>query len=386
MLQTIEGLKLRVFDVVAQPSALSEVLDDVASGTGANAAGVADVDLSLPRLRAFVGSRLVRGLYDRQDEEPEFQSERPLYPLLATQVGRGRFASDDELLVRFSERAAPPAGISDFRSLLRDRYGVHYRVQAPLHRQEQQCVCASLLFGAGSPVAWGEATERGNQILPHLAKALAVARPFAALEERFRSVLDVLDRLALAVLISGLDGSVWLTNAAGRAILERRDALRIDRHGKLAATNAEAESTLANAFDGVRALGPGDRMAQRLCLRRAAAGGAHDPYVADCSVLRHSDFGGGERGLGVLLLLSDPDSAAHLELGPLQQAFDMTRSERAVCEMVIGGLSNAEIADQRNVSPDTVASQVKAVFRKTGCKRRSDLVHLAYRMNAPVRS
>jgi DNA-binding CsgD family transcriptional regulator len=71
-----------------------------------------------------------------------------------------------------------------------------------------------------------------------------------------------------------------------------------------------------------------------------------------------------------LLLISVPVSPA-LES---PEASTLTKAERAVVELALGGLSNAEIARRRRCSPGTVIKQVAAAYRKLGVSSRRELV------------
>jgi DNA-binding CsgD family transcriptional regulator len=71
-----------------------------------------------------------------------------------------------------------------------------------------------------------------------------------------------------------------------------------------------------------------------------------------------------------LLLISVPVSPA-LES---PEAAVLTKAERAVVDLALGGHSNAEIARRRRSSPRTVASQLAAAYRKLGIGSRRELV------------
>lgn len=80
--------------------------------------------------------------------------------------------------------------------------------------------------------------------------------------------------------------------------------------------------------------------------------------------------------------------AWHLELGDRHEEFvlfefvtsdscpraaGVTAAERVVLGLVVAGLSNAEIAARRGVSPRTVANQITSLFRKLGVHSRLEL-------------
>lgn len=51
----------------------------------------------------------------------------------------------------------------------------------------------------------------------------------------------------------------------------------------------------------------------------------------------------------------------------------LTSAEREVCGLVLRGLSNAEIAETRGTSPNTVKNQIASSFRKLGIDSRAEL-------------
>lgn len=51
----------------------------------------------------------------------------------------------------------------------------------------------------------------------------------------------------------------------------------------------------------------------------------------------------------------------------------LTTAEREVCELVLSGLTNAQIAEARRCSARTVANQCAAIFRKVGVTSRAEL-------------
>jgi DNA-binding CsgD family transcriptional regulator len=53
--------------------------------------------------------------------------------------------------------------------------------------------------------------------------------------------------------------------------------------------------------------------------------------------------------------------------------------------MIVNGASVSTIAESRNVAIDTVKSQLKSSYRKTGCKSRVELARLALKADPPVR-
>ncbi len=55
-----------------------------------------------------------------------------------------------------------------------------------------------------------------------------------------------------------------------------------------------------------------------------------------------------------------------------------------VCRLLVEGCETQTIADMRNVTAETVRTQVKSILAKTRTSKRSDVVRLALTVNLPV--
>lgn len=61
----------------------------------------------------------------------------------------------------------------------------------------------------------------------------------------------------------------------------------------------------------------------------------------------------------------------------LAQVFALTPSEEAVLAMIADGLTNAQISERRNRSPETIYTQVKTLLSKTMTQNRAQLIRMA---------
>ncbi|HEX4360649.1 MAG TPA: helix-turn-helix transcriptional regulator [Pseudonocardia sp.] len=64
----------------------------------------------------------------------------------------------------------------------------------------------------------------------------------------------------------------------------------------------------------------------------------------------------------------------------------LTRSERAVVEQLVGGLTDREIARCLGISPRTVHKHLEHVYRKLGATNRAGLIAILYRAGLAPRS
>jgi len=64
--------------------------------------------------------------------------------------------------------------------------------------------------------------------------------------------------------------------------------------------------------------------------------------------------------------------------------YDISRREADVLELLVGGMTTAQIADQLCISEGTVGDHVKSLFRKTRTNKRSELVARIFRWEGDV--
>jgi DNA-binding CsgD family transcriptional regulator len=73
------------------------------------------------------------------------------------------------------------------------------------------------------------------------------------------------------------------------------------------------------------------------------------------------------------LFISEPKAKHPLSVELLEQWFGFTAAEAQVAVDLMNGLDPEEISGRRHVSAETVRSQIKAIYEKTGVNRRGKL-------------
>ncbi len=83
-------------------------------------------------------------------------------------------------------------------------------------------------------------------------------------------------------------------------------------------------------------------------------------------------------GDAAVLMLIYPPAAAGGTLVALQRLFDLTSAEARVLALLLDDCRPREIAGELGISITTVRSHLQALFAKTGTRRQSELVALAW--------
>jgi DNA-binding CsgD family transcriptional regulator len=75
-------------------------------------------------------------------------------------------------------------------------------------------------------------------------------------------------------------------------------------------------------------------------------------------------------------ILRDTRAEIAVEIDGVAQRFGLSPAEAQVARLMAGGMERDAIAIQRGVTPETLKSQIKAIYQKTGCGREAELIAL----------
>ncbi len=206
------------------------------------------------------------------------------------------------------------------------------------------------------PLAGAEDMALGERISRHVGRALELGR----LLERDHAPSSFEAALGAApapiLLLNGAQQLVWI-NAAAEELLRAGDGLRLDRRALVATGPGDGER-LARAI-GLAAQGTN----AALMVQRAAA---PSPLVLRLLPLPRSQAAAGAR---ILIQIAQPE--AHRRFDPAEAAslFNLTPGEaRVACEICAGARTLGEVGVTLGVSVNTVKTQLKRVYDKTGAR------------------
>jgi len=209
-------------------------------------------------------------------------------------------------------------------------------------------------------------------LYPHLETALHTRRRLMTLETRVGDLETALDQMACPLILVSASLRVVLVNRSARVILDAADGL-ILRNGRLdtknSAESATLKSVLSKAVSG----------ALRLSFHHAGAMTISRPprkllqLVAAPLMHSSSPFPG---GAAALVFLTDPESAPQLPGEILQALYGLTLTETRLSLLLLEGTSLNEAAELHCVSKETVRTQIRSIYSKTGTNRQSELLTL----------
>lgn len=211
-------------------------------------------------------------------------------------------------------------------------------------------------------------------LLPHLQRALAIHRRFAALDGVSAAVAEVLDRLPFGVVLLDGRGRSLLLNRAARDAIDANDGLSLARDGSVHAAGA-THACLARLIAEACATGRGEGVAAGGTLLVTRPSGRR-AYAVLATPLRVSDRRFGEPHPVAALFVSDPERDGADPQDILCRLYGFTPAESSVAWLLLAGKRVGDITDALAVTTNTVRTHVKRLLAKTGCRTQADLVRV----------
>lgn len=212
-------------------------------------------------------------------------------------------------------------------------------------------------------------------LVPHIQRAFQISRRLTGVSLAHDAAFDALDRINTGVIL--LDQSRRIIYANGLAEIFLRDIPEIGvSDGRLTVRDPAMDRQLTYL----------------VCGALETADGQHKPSPTALAIPRDKDPPltlalapfrprwsrlNGQRALA-LVFIRDP-SRVYMDPGQLRDLFDLTRTEAAIANDLVRGLSLAQIVTARGVGAETVRSHIKKILAKTCTQRQAEAAALLLR-------
>jgi DNA-binding CsgD family transcriptional regulator len=209
--------------------------------------------------------------------------------------------------------------------------------------------------------------------MPHLVRAMSIHRRVAGAEKKCEGLGHSLDMLREGLLILRPEGKVIFANASALRTLRSNDGLKL-RNDLLEADRSSESAAIRQAIH-----------AASLCAQGHAATPSHPVPVIRRSLRRPflvwiaplaaaSAFGNGHPLVAVFII--DPDAKQASPEQALRRVFGLTPAESKLANELLQGNDLTAIAESFGISRNTVRTQLRSIFAKTGTSRQAELISL----------
>ncbi len=211
-----------------------------------------------------------------------------------------------------------------------------------------------------------------REVAPHLNNALRIRAKLVQLEGAAHDLTAAIDTADAAVILLDCFGCCALVNRAARRILDRRDGLIFIGNRLAAADPRESEMLVEH----IRRAVASEQRKESARSDTVAISRQHGRPLQ----LRIAPFPCERVAAGAqysaIVFIGNPDRAAGFPDNILQRAYGLTPAEARLALALFEGRSLGEFAEGNRVSRETVRSQMKSIFLKTGTRRQAELVSL----------
>jgi DNA-binding CsgD family transcriptional regulator len=203
-------------------------------------------------------------------------------------------------------------------------------------------------------------------IRPHLARAALFSMRLGM--QKAKAMADAFKALGLPAATLNQSGRITVANDLFQKLIPR---IFIDRRERLVLANDGSDRLLANA---IARISTNIREADILSIPMPATEQTDAMVIHVLPVRRaaHDMF-----SMASSIIIATPvDKAASPSAELLQGLFDLTPAEARVARGIAEAMTVEEIAGRQNVGVETVKSQLKKIFAKTGTTRQVNLARM----------
>jgi DNA-binding CsgD family transcriptional regulator/PAS domain-containing protein len=353
-----------IYDAALAPAQRIDVIDRIASFTGGQSGGILSKHSSSKSesLYCYIGANPESlQAYSESYPKLDLAAELPCTGVEQVVSTADLVPYEEFRRGRFYREWARPHGWGDVASVVIDKSAT-------------SCTFLSVVRHEASGPVDDEMRRRMALVVPHVRRALRIAKAVNLKQGEAACFSDILDRLSAGIIFVNVGGCIVHANAAGNAVLDAADILRAVG-GRLVADDAQINETLreilmvgdgCDPFPGFRHIAlpmrarDGERyVAHVLPLTSGARRRAGLPYDAVAALLVRK---------AALEAFSPPEVIGRM--------YKLTPTELRVLLAIvdIGGVP--EVAAALGVAATTIKTHLSRLFQKTGVGRQADLVKL----------
>ena len=387
-MQRDDALIRAIYDGALRPESFDAILQEISERVGAYGAMV--FDCRMIGQRRQVGVQHLSTVYDPAAVQAYIEGYNDYE--VSDQDRFADLSSTGDEVNLIHDRALLRPGQNELPANVRAmaRRGVVARYGALLSKENFNTDRFAFQFVEGHPLPNPEQLAWAESILSHLAKSLSIGRAIGAHRQIEVALSRFLDDLSFGVGVVSPNGTLILANAEFRRIAQDNHQVHLDSQNRLSFRGGSVPAGLRSLMVDDTAHGRFGARPRREAVFLPVTDGEQDEagnglFIEVCPLDDHPQldrFGPGTRLVSIL----DSQRSQNINIDVVARYFPLSKSEVAVLGLLSSGYSNAEIADMRNRSVETVNSQLKSLLRKTNSRNRTELVKVALNLGAVMGS
>jgi DNA-binding CsgD family transcriptional regulator len=372
--QQVLDLIGRIYDAALDATRWTSVLHDLVKLTSSNTGNIAELDFANGATRGIAAVDIPEKAFS---DYAAYHWQKDIWtPKPGTfEIGRALNSQQhvpDHVLIR-SEI------YNDWMKPLRLFYGLG---GIPLVEGSKM-----LLIGVHRP--WSRQRPYGDreirllqQLFPHLKRALQIRHRLDRATVEREAFVETTEHVPRGIFTFGADGRLHWANRTGQEFCRQADGLTLRQSRLTTALPAETQhlhQLIHQTFhttNGESVSGGGALLVSRPSGLR--------PYIVLVSPLRTGRRRLDDRQPAAVVFVSDPERVPEVPLDRLMRLYGLTQAEARLAQQLAAGHDLKEIAAATHRTMNTVRTQLKQAFQKTGTSRQAQLVRLVLQMEGAM--
>lgn len=212
-----------------------------------------------------------------------------------------------------------------------------------------------------------------QRLMPHLRRACTIHFELFEAQLFKNACLENLHALPIGVILLDREKRAIFLNRMADAIVKAGRGLRLNAQGRCVAVQPSENSALQRLIDNALPQGSNEHTSGGgLPLSRPQSDKPLAVMLCPISVNALPFF----QAPRAMLLVSDPDQVANPVADTLASLYKLSPAEAQLAAALASGTSVTDYAEARNLSLNTIRTQLNQILTKTGTHRQAELVKL----------
>lgn len=237
-----------------------------------------------------------------------------------------------------------------------------------LLKQDTLAVRLSIFRSKQQPFSVDE-TVTFSRLVPHLRRSCMIHKKFSEVKSTQAADVGLLNRLPVGLILFDKSGQAVFVNHMAETLTHSSDGLRLNAAGRCLTGSATETRALRRLIVNAAEYG----QSQAMSLYRSHSNRPLSVIVVSLQNQPFAFFGGEP---AAALFIGDPDRLLDLDDGLLTQCYGLSPAEARLATALLRGQTPSDYAQTRDISNNTVKTQLKQVLAKTGTRRQSELIQL----------
>jgi DNA-binding CsgD family transcriptional regulator len=215
-----------------------------------------------------------------------------------------------------------------------------------------------------------------HQLTPHFISAAFIYQEACLLKRHNYSLVESLKRTHQAIFLLDARRRIVFSTPEACKLLDSHAELRIGRSGQLEVADAKQQLALNELLQELMVTPDAQQLLPRQ-LAVACASHADRRHPLKISAIRLCDTSSqSDSAIHIAVFVENPGRTRIVPQEYLRQAFAFTRTETQIAQLLLNGLSLAQISASRHTSLETVRWQIKSLLQKTNTKSQAEIIRL----------